>query len=419
MKERYVVLVTTAPSLHAPTRELATRLARRANAVLLFLHVVPLQREDGEGMLHAALDARSGEAEAWLRAQHPSERGVRSRHRLEVGAPEEVVASFVATHEVELVVAEEPPRSWVSELLWRGLAERLVKRVACPVIIGGPGFLRSDPPEHAPVATPLPKATVAELLNAMVDARTEALCTWMDHMADAARRIAASEPLQHLSADLAGGAQVDRGVQVALEEHRRALGAEGWQITGATPDLVTLPVSDAGRTALEAFLDRVARDGASTSLPLSLADADDRLVVLAGAQLPGGGILTLVFDAADDVLRILGQPGPLPSFETYAFDGQGLMLSHSGFPDQLVASGLLPDDDTQAPGLLRVAEPSEGPVASWPLTRMAREALRKGDGWNTQGYRDYRGVPVVGAWRWVHRYGFGVAAEVDRQVAFP
>lgn len=175
MREHFVVLVTTTPSLHPSTLELATRLAGRANAVLLFLHVTPFRQTDGEAMLYSALDVASGEAEEWLSAQAPTDVGVRYRHRIDAGEPEEVVAHFVREHEVDLVVIEEPPRNWVSESLWRGLAERLIRRVDCPVVIGGPGFLRSVPPTRVPVQSPLDDTTVAELLNAMVEARVDAL----------------------------------------------------------------------------------------------------------------------------------------------------------------------------------------------------------------------------------------------------
>jgi hypothetical protein len=50
---------------------------------------------------------------------------------------------------------------------------------------------------------------------------------------------------------------------------------------------------------------------------------------------------------------------------------------------------------------------------------MARAATGHHDGVDTRGYLDYRGTRVVGAWRWVSEYGFGVAAEVDHAAAFP
>ena len=37
---------------------------------------------------------------------------------------------------------------------------------------------------------------------------------------------------------------------------------------------------------------------------------------------------------------------------------------------------------------------------------------------DVEGYRDYRGVPVVGVWKWLPEYGIGVAAEVDVAQAF-
>ena len=36
----------------------------------------------------------------------------------------------------------------------------------------------------------------------------------------------------------------------------------------------------------------------------------------------------------------------------------------------------------------------------------------------SSGYRDYRGVPVVGAWTWLPEYGFGVATEMDQDEGY-
>ncbi len=423
MKDHYVVLVTTAPSLHPSTRQLATRLAHRSHAVLLFLHVLPFRRSDGEAMLHAAAELRGGHDEAWVRTLTPSDAGVRFRHRVEAGEPEEIVARFVEAHNVDLVVAEEPPRNWVSEALWRGLAERLIRQVDCPVVIGGPGFLRTAPPAPLPARSPLADTTVAEMLRAMVEARVEAVTCWMDHAADAARRVA-NAPTVDLAATLASRAggridrRLERRLQVEMEEHRRALQAASWQLVVGPHGWSSDPALPLNDPALARFLARVHQRGHSTSLPLAVGKAHGGLVVLAGATVADGqGTLVFAFDAESDFLRILGQPGPHPSFETYAFDDRGMMLSNSRFPDHLLAAGLLPSGH-QTPLRLRVAEPSDGPVEAWPLTRMAQQATHHHDGFDTRGYLDYRGTPVVGAWRWVAAYGFGVTAELDRDAAY-
>lgn len=425
MKEHFVVLVTTAPMLHDVTRELATRLAARANAVLLFLHVVPASAGDGEAMLHSGVELATGETEAWLRSQRPAHSTVPFRHRLDVGDPADVVAGFVRGHTVDLVVVEEPPRTWISEVLWRGLAETLIRRVDCPVVIGGPGFLRSTPAASQALLSPLETATVAELLNAMVEARVEALRNWMDRAADSVGRIAATDTVEAAVARAANDHPIDRSLErrleVELDEHQRALRAIGWRLATPHQRWGSRTLIPEQGPALAAFIRRVQASGQSTSLPLALDDGIERLVMLAGARVGTGaeGLLLFAFDAEDDFLRILGQPGPLPTFETYAFDADGVMLSNSRFPEHLLASGLLAIEGQQTPLRLRVAEPSDGPVDRWPLTRMARDATSQHNGFDTRGYLDYRGTQVVGAWRWVPEYGFGVAAEVDHAAAYP
>jgi len=48
-----------------------------------------------------------------------------------------------------------------------------------------------------------------------------------------------------------------------------------------------------------------------------------------------------------------------------------------------------------------------------PLTLMAGQATKGKSGVNVEGYRDYRGVPVYGAWLWDRNLGFGLTTEID------
>ena len=131
-------------------------------------------------------------------------------------------------------------------------------------------------------------------------------------------------------------------------------------------------------------------------------------------------------DPAAAFTRILRVGRGGRSGETYAFDRAGVLLSSSRFDEMLRRAGLL------GPGQesilhMRLADPgvdlvragvSARPDATRRLTHMEAEAVRGGEGVDVTGYRDYRGVPVVGAWRWLEGRGFGVATEVDRDEAY-
>ncbi len=53
-----------------------------------------------------------------------------------------------------------------------------------------------------------------------------------------------------------------------------------------------------------------------------------------------------------------------------------------------------------------------------PLTRMAADAVAGNSSTDVRGHRDYRGVPVVGAWTWLPEYDFGVATEMAVSEAY-
>ncbi|MDX1335758.1 MAG: transporter substrate-binding domain-containing protein, partial [Gammaproteobacteria bacterium] len=108
------------------------------------------------------------------------------------------------------------------------------------------------------------------------------------------------------------------------------------------------------------------------------------------------------------------------SAETYAFDRNGMMLSQSRFEKELREIGLLPEDRSSILGI-RLADPGynilehgiENYPDSPPLTLMVRQAISGKKGINFNGYRDYRGVEVMGAWIWDPQLELGIATEID------
>lgn len=122
----------------------------------------------------------------------------------------------------------------------------------------------------------------------------------------------------------------------------------------------------------------------------------------------------------------LGRTGK--SGETYAIDSMGRMVSNSRFDDSLILLGLLPDQkNIQSILNISIRDPggnmNEGfrpklRRSELPLTLMAEKCIAGQSGCNVDGYRDYRGVPVLGAWRWMPDYDMGVVTEIDADEAF-
>lgn len=128
-------------------------------------------------------------------------------------------------------------------------------------------------------------------------------------------------------------------------------------------------------------------------------------------------------DAEGEFSKLLGLGRIGQSGETYAFGRDGLLLSQSRFDETLILLGLIPDQPgSQSILNVLVRDPGGNITTGYrpsvrrselPLTHMAAQAVSGKHGVNVAGYRDYRGVPVVGAWTWLDRYDFGVATESD------
>jgi PAS domain S-box-containing protein len=113
--------------------------------------------------------------------------------------------------------------------------------------------------------------------------------------------------------------------------------------------------------------------------------------------------------------------------ETYAFNDTGLLVSNSRFDEQLVKIGLFPHGKSSIfniqirdPGRDLKKKPllSNESIENWPLTYMAKSAVTGKTGINVEGYNDYRGVQVIGAWTWMKGQMLGIATEIDADEAF-
>ena len=139
------------------------------------------------------------------------------------------------------------------------------------------------------------------------------------------------------------------------------------------------------------------------------------------------GVLAFRLRPEKDFTRILSISQFGETGESYAFNDQGVIVSNSRFDQQLVSIGLL-QPKQNAIFNIQIRDPGRNltvkklrqkeNVSQWPFTVMANQALQHKGGIQVDGYNDYRGVPVVGAWTWFSDLDIGLTTEVDVAEAF-
>ena len=140
-------------------------------------------------------------------------------------------------------------------------------------------------------------------------------------------------------------------------------------------------------------------------------------------------------DPARDFSRVLQFSRVGETGETYAFNQEAKLLSESRFDDDLRRIGLITKGRS---GILNIEIRNPGgnmvegyrskvPRSRQPLNRMAAGALQLKSSLEKKkmptehsaietdmtGYRDYRGVPVFGAWQWDFELGMGMTSKID------
>ena len=147
-----------------------------------------------------------------------------------------------------------------------------------------------------------------------------------------------------------------------------------------------------------------------------IRNTDKQVIAALGFRIPPHKEFT-------EILRIarFGQTG-----ETYAIASDGRMISGSRFDQELRETGLLSEDEDSILNIM-VCDPgvnmADGgrpalPRSDQPLTKAAREVLAGSAGQDMTGYRDYRGISVIGCWIWLPQYEIGLITEQGQNEAF-
>lgn len=107
----------------------------------------------------------------------------------------------------------------------------------------------------------------------------------------------------------------------------------------------------------------------------------------------------------------LGRPGA--TGETYLFDRGGRLLTGSRF----TAATRAPSDPARIPARVIVGKRRLARSTSVRTRAQPAGSLERPIDVDIEGYTDYRGVEVLGAWTWARKLDVGIATEVDRREA--
>ncbi len=247
-----------------------------------------------------------------------------------------------------------------------------------------------------------------------------------------------------------------RGVRKFFESHQDIFDHSGFQIINANRNTIgTLQDASLGARNLIAqerpdllqrafageflFVPPITADKASPSATAVAFSGDRTPTFFMGPiREPGGRVLAIMalrVNPSQDLLKLLPFARTRETGEIYAFSAEGDLLSESRFEAQLRRIGLITENQSSVMNVV-LKDPGVNLVdgqtpaverTELPLNRMVTRALEQRAAMlqagqdsghspievDTEGYRDYRGVPVFGAWLWHASLGVGLAAEID------
>ncbi len=96
--------------------------------------------------------------------------------------------------------------------------------------------------------------------------------------------------------------------------------------------------------------------------------------------------------------------------ETYLVNKEGYMVTESRFAPHLKEIGLVKKRCALEMKLIN-RETGE-------LTNGVKQCVAGNSGFDAKGYKDYSGITVLGVWRWLPEFNWGVVAEIDRDEGY-
>ncbi|MBW3696138.1 diguanylate cyclase [Vibrio sp. T187] len=291
------------------------------------------------------------------------------------------------------------------------------------------------------------RLTVGKSLNAVIHTIDEALTLWSNNHRVKAETIARRHEVVSLTEQLLTSSSrahtqyLQKQIRELLNPEIIAFGYQGFFIIALDAvNMSSMRDVNLGETNLIALqrgdlFDKVVA-GQALIVPPILSDVplmsrDNQMRTLpptmfAAAPIRNAkgaviAVLAIRIDSINSFSRImrLGRIGD--TGETYAFDSQGIMLTESRFEDELFSLGIINRKEGSSLNIqlldpqadLTTGEQSSVPVSERSFTYSVKQGLLKANGFNVEGYRDYRGVKVMGSWSWHSELNIGIATEID------
>jgi len=136
MNAHKILYATDFSTMGQTALEMATSLARDRDATLVIVHVEEPPMAYGGGEFYYGIEEPNREELKRMLAEVvPTDPTVACEHRLMIGTPATAIVEMARRENVELIVMPTHGRTGLSRLLMGSVAEEVVRKAECPVLV--------------------------------------------------------------------------------------------------------------------------------------------------------------------------------------------------------------------------------------------------------------------------------------------